>query len=202
MDCLPADISRFVPAPHERKGTKRLIGGMTMQIDEPVHLEPYDESWRELYLSERERLLRSVGELTKAIEHFGSTSVPGMTAKPIIDILVGVEDPSAAADEIIRRLNGIGYEHLGEAGIPGRRYFRQRGLHDYNVHVVQYRGELWNNNLLLRDYLREHPEEAQRYSDMKEHILERDAQTLLSYSDQKHAFVSGLLERAAAWAGA
>jgi len=173
-----------------------------MQIDEPVHLEPYNEIWKELYRSERERLLRAVGELAKAIEHFGSTSVPGMTAKPIIDIMVGVENPSVAADEIIRRLNGIGYEHLGEAGIPGRRYFRQRGLNDYNVHVVQYRGELWNNNLLLRDYLREHPEEAQRYSDMKKRILERGAQTLLSYSDRKHALVSGLLERAAAWAGA
>jgi len=173
-----------------------------MQIDEPVHLEPYDESWNELYRSERERLLRAVGGLTKAIEHFGSTSVPGMTAKPIIDILAGVEDTSVAADEIVRRLKGIGYEHLGEAGIPGRQYFRQRGLHDYNVHIVQYGGELWNNNLLLRDYLREHPEEAQRYSDMKKHILERGAQTLLSYSDQKHAFVSRLLERAAAWAEA
>lgn len=173
-----------------------------MQIDEPVHLEPYDESWNELYRSERKRLLLAVGGLTKAIEHFGSTSVPGMTAKPIIDILVGVEDTSVAADEIVRRLKGIGYEHLGEAGISGRQYFRQRGLHDYNVHVVQYGGELWNNNLLLRDYLREHPEEAQRYSDMKKHILERGAQTLLSYSDQKHAFVSGLLERAAAWSGA
>ncbi|GAB6929065.1 hypothetical protein JCM10914A_30480 [Paenibacillus sp. JCM 10914] len=134
-------------------------------IDETTHLESYNAHWREWFQDERQRLIQRIGEHTDKIEHFGSTSVPGMTAKPIIDLLVGVSAMHTAED-IIPLLESAGYEYLGEAGIPGRRYLRRRGEYDFNVHIMQHEGNLWNDNLLLRD------------------------------SDEKHEFVRQLLDRA------
>lgn len=97
-----------------------------MTIDEAIHLESYDQQWADRFSDEHQTLTKEIGPYTAAIEHFGSTSVPGITAKPIIDILVGVENEQQS-DDIIPRLTAIGYEDLGEAGIPGRLYLRKSG---------------------------------------------------------------------------
>ncbi|WP_339271013.1 GrpB family protein [Paenibacillus sp. FSL W8-0187] len=169
-----------------------------MTIDEDIHLESYDKQWADRFCDEHQTLIREIGAYTSAIEHFGSTSVPGMTAKPIIDILVGVEN-ALHTNEIIPKLTAMGYEDLGEAGIPGRLYLRKRGKHAYNVHIVLYRGDIWNHNIIIREYLRAHAVEAERYSEIKQRIVLQGTRTLLRYSDEKNAFVEQLLARAKVW---
>lgn len=169
-----------------------------MSLDETIHLEEHQERWALWYEEERQVLLNSIGESISGIEHFGSTSIPGMVAKPMIDILLGVMD-MGETDGIIQKLKSLGYEFLGESGIPGRLYFRKRGQNAINVHVVGYGEPIWDNNLILRDYLRVHAQEAERYGDLKREIVRNGGVTLLDYSDQKSEFVSRLLERAQFW---
>jgi len=166
-----------------------------MGIDERINVVAYDKQWALLFEKEKEQLLRIFGDAAAGIEHFGSTSVPGMAAKPIVDLLVGVAmlelDPC-----LVRQLERRGYEGFGEAGVPGRLYFRKRGEHAFNLAIVEWQGEQWINNLLIRDYLRTNPAAAEQYSEHKRKAIERGANTLLAYSEQKADFVQDLLEQA------
>jgi ribonuclease-3 len=162
-------------------------------IDEPVAVQGHDANWAELYGAEAARLESALGEAALAIEHVGSTAVPGLDAKPIVDLLVGV----AALDPALRLPD---YEACGPAGVPGRLYFRKRGPASFNAQVVVHGGPIWRAALLLRDYLRAHPDEAQRYASHKHESLARGATTLLRYSQEKASLISELLQRAEAWA--
>ena len=102
-------------------------------------------------------------------------------------------------DEILPKLAAMGYENLGESGITGRIYLRKRGRLAYNVHIVPYRGDIWNYNIMIRDYLRAHAVEAERYSEIKRRIVSQGARTLLRYSNEKNAFIEQLLARAKEW---
>lgn len=139
---------------------------MEPNIDEPVHLRPHDPAWPELFAHESTRILASV-EPECAVEHIGSTAVSGLDAKPIIDIMIGVSAFSPG-HPIVAHLVEMGYESLGETGIPGRLYFRRRSVaQPFNVHVVQHDGLIWCDNVALRDYLLVNPEAARRYADAK-----------------------------------
>jgi len=131
------------------------------------------------------------------LEHIGSTAVPGLAAKPIIDLMLGVNvyPPSPAFLQEIERL---GYEPLGEAGVPGRLYFRRRSAAHANLHVVRKRGTHWLSNLALREYLRAHAGARERYARAKLAAIEAGATSLLSYSAAKATVVSSLLQEALA----
>src|SRR5690242_11200662 len=104
-------------------------------VDEPIHLSGYDPQWPILFRDEKGRLSCSLpGDL--AIEHIGSTSVPGMMAKPIIDIMVGTE-AHHKIEEVRSVLGDLGYEDMGEAGIPGRIYLRKRSGPAFNIAIVE-----------------------------------------------------------------
>jgi GrpB-like predicted nucleotidyltransferase (UPF0157 family) len=164
-------------------------------LDESVHLEPYDPAWEQAFYSERERLWKGLGLALATIEHIGSTAVPGLLAKPIVDIMIGVTQfpPSAAWREA---LIALGYEALGEAGVPGRLYFRHRNRVSHNVHVVEHCGTHWISNLALRDYLRSSSEAAGRYESAKRAAIAAGATTLLTYSEAKGVVVRELVRRA------
>lgn len=100
---------------------------------------------------------------------------------------------------MIGKIQECGYEFLGEAGIVGRLYFRKRGQRSFHAHVVSYEGALWNDNLILRNFLRAHKEEAFGYGEFKKQIVQKGAQNLLDYSNQKNEFVREVLARAKAW---
>jgi GrpB-like predicted nucleotidyltransferase (UPF0157 family) len=163
-----------------------------VSIDEPVELVAYDRAWPARFARERRRL---GAHLTRpaTIEHIGSTAVPGLASKPVVDILVGV-DP-ADVEVVAQQIAGAGYEDLGEAGVPGRRHLRRRAAHAYNVHIVALGGPLWRDNLALRDYLRREPAQAARYADAKRRAIAAGP-TLLAYSDSKAAFLEDLVSRA------
>jgi GrpB-like predicted nucleotidyltransferase (UPF0157 family) len=166
-----------------------------MDPDERVTVVPYDEQWPFLFEMEKEKLRRVFVDDAVDIRHFGSTAVPGMAAKPIIDILVGV-GTLVLDSAITNRLAELGYEGFGEAGVPGRLYFRKRREHAFNLAVVIRNGEHWTNNLRIRDYLRRNPEAARQYSEQKMNAIRSGHTTLLAYSDAKAGCVARLLELA------
>jgi ribonuclease III len=162
-------------------------------LDEPVSLAAADSRSPALAAEEIARLRAALGDEPR-IEHIGSTAVQDLEGKGIIDLLIGVPELTPA-------LRIPEYEACGEAGVPGRLYFRKRGPLSFNAHVVQHGGPQWRDALLLRDYLRAHPDECQRYAAAKREALASGATSLLRYSAAKAALVQELLDRARRWSG-
>jgi len=172
-------------------------------IDEPVLLVPYDDAWPDRYDKERTRIANAFGVLPRSglMQHIGSTAVRGLVAKPVIDIMLGVGS-WPPRPEFLARICNLGYEDLGEAGVPGRIYLRRRDLHSFNAHIVQRSGEHWTNNLAIRDLLRRDPASRARYAAAKRAALDVGKGRLLAYSEAKDGAVTELLAAARAAAAA
>jgi GrpB-like predicted nucleotidyltransferase (UPF0157 family) len=166
-------------------------------LDEPIHLSPSDESWPSLAAVECSRLAGALSLPPSQIEHIGSTAVPGLLSKPILDIQVGAL-PFPPQAGTLSAMAQFGYTAHGEAGVRGRLYFTSRGALHFNVHVVQFDGEHWRNNLLLRQYLRESAVARERYASAKLAATSAGATTLLAYSAAKAILVTQLLAEAQA----
>jgi GrpB-like predicted nucleotidyltransferase (UPF0157 family) len=160
-------------------------------IDEPVTLRDHDPRWKHWFAVERDRILHAALPGT-VVEHFGSTAVPDLFAKPIIDILVGVPGREPLGP-MATRIGELGYEALGEAGVPGRIHLRRRGARSFNVSVVPLDSDLWRDNLRFRDYLRTNPEARQRYAEAKRRAVDAGHTSLLDYSDSKSSTVEQLI---------
>jgi GrpB-like predicted nucleotidyltransferase (UPF0157 family) len=171
-----------------------------MAGSDPVLVVPYDEAWPSLFLRERGRIEGAIGPWMEGIEHIGSTAVPGLAAKPVIDIMVGVGslDDSPV---IVGRLVGIGYEYVPELErtMPSRRYFRRLtgGRRTHQIHLVE-RSNLgwWDRHVLFRDYLRSHPETVAEYGRLKCRLAERYRDDRQAYTEAKGDFISGVVVRA------
>ncbi|WP_308638776.1 GrpB family protein [Paenibacillus silvisoli] len=165
-----------------------------------IRVVPYDPIWPDLYTGEARLIREAVADLVVSIEHFGSTSVRGLDAKPIVDILVGAPSDVRLTEAHIEALEKLSYTFLGEDGRrPGRFFFRKRGLNHYNLSVVPYDGALWRDNLILRDFLRVHADEVSRYAAIKIAAAQASPNSLLGYQDYKRTFVEEMKERARAW---
>lgn len=164
-------------------------------LDETVSLAPYDPAWPEKYAAERARILRTFELPANTLEHIGSTAVPGLVAKPVIDMMLGVQ-PFPPAPDLLSRLGILGYENFGAAGVPGRVYLRLRGELDCNLHIVESGGPHWVNNLALRDLLRRDAGARERYAAAKQAALAASGPRLLAYSAAKKSAVAGLLSAA------
>ena len=160
----------------------------------------YDPAWQEQYRREAEAIRKILGLELTAIHHIGSTAVPGLAAKPIIDIL-----PVVRSVEGIERYNpefeALGYECMGEFGIPGRRYYRKGGVE--RTHQIHLFGEesKWEieRHLAVRDYLRCHPVDAAAYGALKRMLAARFPYDIDGYCDGKEEFVRRLEQEALAW---
>ncbi|HIY07731.1 MAG TPA: GrpB family protein [Firmicutes bacterium] len=165
-----------------------------------VQVVPYDPSWPSRYRREAALLREALGDCLVEIHHIGSTSVPGLWAKPIIDILPVV----TAVEEADRRraaLEALGYEYLGEFGIPGRRYLRKGGDHrTHQVHLFgrESRDEI-RRHLAVPAYLRCHPDAARDYAQLKRRLARRFPRDIDGYCDGKDAFVKALERAALDW---
>jgi GrpB-like predicted nucleotidyltransferase (UPF0157 family) len=154
-------------------------------------LVDYDPLWESAFADERERIAGSLGMPSEHIEHYGSTAVPGMRAKPILDILVGV---SLMDDwELCKRpLEGLGYDYAANAGVPGHHIFgrgRDAGERTHLVHVVEFLGEEWRFNLAFRDALRRDPDLRFRYTEEKERAAAAAPQGRARYNELKSVFL-------------
>lgn len=168
-------------------------------VDEVITISEYDPQWPELFATERASVTNALANVATRVEHFGSTAIPGMAGKPIVDLLVGVPDLDSAADVVDAALGGLGYENFGEIFIPGRLYLRKRGPPHFNIAITQDGGDFWNAQIIVRNYLRHHPDEAARYSAMKRSSYASGAHLFSSYSQSKGPFLEALKDRAEKW---
>jgi len=165
-----------------------------------VEVQNYDPSWPQLYETESIDIKQALGNYAVAIEHFGSTAVPGIAAKPIVDVLVGTQS-SEVPQSVIESLEVLSYEYLGEDGRrPGRFFFRKRGNQAFNLSIVPVDGDLWVDNLRTRDFLRSHPTWAQDYSAIKRQAAATSPDSMLGYQDGKRKFIEDMKREALAWA--
>jgi GrpB-like predicted nucleotidyltransferase (UPF0157 family) len=149
---------------------------------------------------EKTLILNAIGSEAICIEHIGSTAVPGLGAKPIIDIMVGISRLSDAK-RCINPLERIGYEYVPEYedSIPERRYFR-KGPNEpnkhYHLHMVEYDSEFWKRQLFFRDYLRTHPKAASEYFKLKKQLAVKYHLNREGYTDAKTSFITSILSKA------
>jgi len=165
-----------------------------------IEVVPYDPRWVEQYEAERMLILGAIGQYVIDIEHAGSTAVPGLAAKPVIDILVGIRD-LADASNCIEPLTSLGYEYhpAFEIQLPERRYFKKpagQELHTHHVHMVETTSNFWRAHILFRDYLRTHPEDAQAYACLKQELAIRFGENREGYTDAKTEFIESVLSKA------
>ncbi|PRY22707.1 GrpB-like predicted nucleotidyltransferase (UPF0157 family) [Aliiruegeria haliotis] len=167
----------------------------------PVRIVPHDPRWTEAFASEACALRRALGPTASGIHHIGSTAIPGIRAKPIIDILI--ETP--ALDELASRTSGmraLGYEAMGAFGIPGRLYYRKEtpdGVRTHHVHAFAQGSEHARRHLAFRDYLIAHPEIARTYSDLKVALTQGGTTNADAYIDGKDPFIQRTEREALAW---
>ncbi len=135
-----------------------------------VTVIPYSDQWERDFLKIKDEIKSALGELAENIEHVGSTSVRGLSAKPVIDIDVVISDSSVLSD-VIAALGRIGYQHEGDLGITGREAFRYDGkdhLQKHHLYVCPDDSSELKKHIAFRDYLRSHPEAAAEYGRIKE----------------------------------
>jgi GrpB-like predicted nucleotidyltransferase (UPF0157 family) len=160
-----------------------------------VELREYDASWAQLFEEERLRIAPIFDGQAVGIEHMGSTAVPGLCAKPIVDVLVGLRE-LRLADEQIAAMEQLGYEYLGEYGLPGRLFFRKEPR-THHVHLVEHGGDHWERQLLFRDALRSDAEERRRYDEFKRRLA-AEGHPREIYTELKTPFIRDVEARARA----
>ena len=157
-----------------------------------MRLVEYDARWPALFAAEGQRIFRACGTLPLHLEHAGGTSIPGMCAKPVLDIVAGRPAHKAGPD-YVAALERAGYAHRGEQGVPGREFFRRGQPRAYHVHLVEAGGSLWCDYLAFRDYLRAHSEAARDFADVKRALAARFPRDREAYVDAKSAAVREIL---------
>ena len=152
---------------------------------------PYDEQWKKDFAAIKAELQEALDGLALRIEHVGSTSVPGLSAKPIIDIDVVIRDESIL-EAVIAALGRIGYRHEGNYGIAGREAFGYEGkehLRDHHLYVCPLDSPELKRHIAFRDYLRSHPEAVHEYSRVKEEGAELYPHDIDRYIEHKSPFI-------------
>ena len=189
-----------------------------------IQIVDADPGWPARYVAARAELAAIPGVV--AIEHVGSTAVPGLAGKPVIDLAAGVADPAlldvsaeepwtatashslaprgaAAHVALVVAITSLGYVYRGEADIPGRLYFRRdtAGVRTHHLHVALLGGAFWDDHLLFRDYLRAHPARAAAYAAVKRALAAALADRA-AYTDAKGPFIRETMALARAWRAA
>ena len=157
-----------------------------------VRLEEPNPRWTEAFAVEAGRIEKALGPTALAIEHVGSTSVPNIAAKPILDILLGVAVPVDVA-AVAGAFATIGYEHATWAGVPGHEVFGKGDPRTHLIHAVPFKGAAWGRMLGFRDALRSDPALAAEYAALKQNLATRFPDDRSVYTDGKSAFVARVL---------
>jgi GrpB-like predicted nucleotidyltransferase (UPF0157 family) len=166
-----------------------------------VEIVPHDPRWREAFEAEAKQVAFALGENVTAVHHIGSTAIPNIYAKPVIDLLVEVRNITEV-DSQSSAMESLGYEVMGEFGIPGRRYFRkdnQEGIRTHQIHAFETGSAEVERHLAFRDYMIANPEDAQRYSELKRQLAEEHPQSMDGYMNGKDGFIKEMDLTAAQW---
>lgn len=167
-----------------------------------VAVVAHDPRWPARFAREADALQAAIGESIVAVHHIGSTAVPGLAAKPIIDILLEISTLQAL-DRRVGAFGALGYEAMGEFGIAGRRYFRKgRDRRTHHVHAFATGNAHIVRHLAFRDYLAAHPDIARAYGRLKHRLAVHCDDDIQRYAAGKDAFVKTHEQRALVWCGA
>jgi GrpB-like predicted nucleotidyltransferase (UPF0157 family) len=168
-----------------------------------IIVSDYDPNWPTLFEQERTRIKNALGLFALAIEHVGSTAVPGLLSKPIIDLLVGVPSLEEAKKRCIDPIEALGYNYIPEyaSWLPGELFFRKGppGPWTHHVHLMEPFNPRWEAFLAFRDYLRTHPGAARAYADIKRALAASSKDNIEAYRNGKNAFVEETTAKARAW---
>ncbi len=165
-----------------------------------LEVVPCNSGWPAMFEQEAAILRGIFGKELVRLHHIGSTSVPGLAAKPVIDMLAEVKSVERL-DGLNTVLESVGYTPKGEFGIPGRRYFYKgtQEVHYFHIHAFAQGHPEVKRHLLFRNYLRAHPGAARKYGDLKLGLAARFSTDIEAYMDGKDAFIKETDSRAAAW---
>jgi GrpB-like predicted nucleotidyltransferase (UPF0157 family) len=161
-----------------------------------IRVVDYDEEWPASFDEIAAPLRDAVGTIGARVEHVGSTAVPGLAAKPVIDVDVVLRSPRDV-DEAIERLRTIGYVHQGDIGIAGREAFTSPPRAEpHHLYVVVAGSSAHADHIDFRDYLRKHPGVVEQYASLKKNLAQQHREDRLSYTNAKHDFISEVLATA------
>ncbi|AFY93699.1 GrpB family protein [Chamaesiphon minutus] len=166
-----------------------------------VEVVPHDRNWQSAFADEAQQLSIAFGDNAISIHHIGSTSIETIYAKPIIDILVEVEDIHQV-DDRNPEIESLGYTAMGEFGIAGRRFFRKdrsEGIRTHHIHTFEVGSAQIDRHLAFRDYLRAHPEDASKYSELKQQLARQHPTDIQAYMEGKHDFIQAIDRFALEW---
>jgi GrpB-like predicted nucleotidyltransferase (UPF0157 family) len=164
-----------------------------------VEVVPHSPGWAAEFRAEADRLTAVLGDEVVAVHHVGSTAIPGISAKPIIDILLAVREVERL-DDLSPEMAALGYEARGEFGLPGRRFFIKEtdGRRTHHIHAYTVGNPELERHLAFRDYMISHPENAEAYGRLKENLAQ-EATDFEGYMDGKDAFIKEMEKKALAW---
>ncbi len=167
-----------------------------------IEVVAYNPDWQTLYEDEAQKITNALEHEVSSIHHIGSTAIPGILAKPIIDIKVVVND-SARIDKFNPAMMALEYQPRGENGIPGRRFFTKdtAGNRTHHIHIYQVEHQEIARHLKFRDYLRAHPEDGLTYSQLKETLVDKFRDDPIRYTNGKDEFIEKIDKRAEQWVG-
>jgi GrpB-like predicted nucleotidyltransferase (UPF0157 family) len=162
----------------------------------PIVVVDYDPGWVDTFERLRSQIWPVVSDIATAVEHVGSTSVPGLAAKPIVDISVVV--PTAADVPVaITRLATLGYVHCGNLGVEGREAFTAPGsMPRHHLYLCPFDSLALANHLAVRNHLREHPDAAREYGELKKRLAARYADNIDGYTEGKTDAILRMLRMA------
>jgi GrpB-like predicted nucleotidyltransferase (UPF0157 family) len=164
-------------------------------LPNPVIIEDYDPRWPQLFEMLRSRIAPVLDELAISIEHVGSTAVPGLAAKPIIDIDVLLRSSTDLA-VVIRKLADLGYEHRGDLGVSGREAFRAKAAAvQHHLYVCPLGSLEYDRHIAFRNYLRTHAADAHAYVLLKRQLASKFGSDREGYNEAKSDFVQRILRR-------
>jgi GrpB-like predicted nucleotidyltransferase (UPF0157 family) len=165
-----------------------------------VEIAKYQSVWVERFERERKLLQHALGTHVIRIEHVGSTSIPGLDAKPTLDMIAGLKE-LRSADCYAAQLGDLGYEFRPHHPVPGRLHFAkiQSGLRTHNLSLTVYGSDFWEAHLLFRDYLRNHPEVTRAYQELKYRLATQYSEDTVQYTAGKDEFIAEVLQEAREW---
>jgi GrpB-like predicted nucleotidyltransferase (UPF0157 family) len=166
-----------------------------------VEVLPHDPNWRHEFENESKRVILVLGKNLVTVHHIGSTAIPNIYAKPIIDMLVEVHDITQV-DKCNSAMEALGYEVMGEFGISGRRYFRkdnQMSVRTHHVHTFKVNSKEVERHLAFRDYMVAHHKDAQKYSELKRQLAKQYPNDINGYMDGKDGFIKEIESLALEW---
>ncbi|MDQ0233324.1 GrpB family protein [Metabacillus malikii] len=162
-----------------------------------VHLHDYNPKWEVQYEYEKDRIVEVIGDKVIAIQHIGSTSIRGMQAKPIIDIMIGVHE-LAEVTHFIAPLSKIEYEYVPKPEFTERKFFRKGrwGKGTCHLHICKFNSNEWMEKLLFRDYLRTHSQVADEYATLKQELASNYQFDRATYTKKKEPFIQAIIKKA------